>query len=94
VLGSFGVPVVYQCYVGGDVWPLSRFVIPVVAGLFILAAEGMRDHRPMLVEVDGTKVGLRARSRSPKINGGRTLGWDTAQKVADAIIKAKSDSAG
>lgn len=41
LLGSFLFGLAYQTYVGGDAWPLSRFVIPYVPGLFILSAEAM-----------------------------------------------------
>jgi hypothetical protein len=42
VLGSFAICVAYQVYIGGDAWPLNRFVIPVSIGLFVLAADGMQ----------------------------------------------------
>ncbi|HUW20580.1 MAG TPA: hypothetical protein VMW16_14885 [Sedimentisphaerales bacterium] len=40
LLGSFGLGLAYQVYVGGDAWPLSRFVLPVSVGLLVLAAQG------------------------------------------------------
>ncbi len=47
VLGSFAICVAYQVYVGGDAWPLNRFVIPASIGLFVLTAEGM--HRLIML---------------------------------------------
>ncbi|UCC21999.1 MAG: hypothetical protein JSW23_09360 [Planctomycetota bacterium] len=41
ILGCFTIAVAYQVYVGGDAWPLSRFVLPVSPGLFVLAAQGI-----------------------------------------------------
>ncbi len=39
-LSCFFVALAYQTYVGGDVWPLSRFVLPTVGGLFVVSAYG------------------------------------------------------
>jgi hypothetical protein len=41
LFGSFLFGLAYQTYVGGDAWPLSRFIIPYTPGLFILAGEGI-----------------------------------------------------
>jgi len=41
LLGVFATSVAYQTYVGGDAWPLSRFVIPATPGLFVLAGYGV-----------------------------------------------------
>ncbi|MHC4646068.1 MAG: hypothetical protein ACYTBJ_11235 [Planctomycetota bacterium] len=42
ILGAFALGVAYQVYVGGDAWPLNRFVLPVSLGLLVLAAQGIR----------------------------------------------------
>ncbi|MHC4622799.1 MAG: hypothetical protein ACYS4W_02740 [Planctomycetota bacterium] len=42
LLGSFALGLAYQVYVGGDAWPLSRLVLPVSLGLFVAAAQGIR----------------------------------------------------
>jgi len=41
LLGCFALGVAYQVYVGGDAWPLNRFLLPVSLGLFVLAADGL-----------------------------------------------------
>lgn len=41
LLGCFALGVAYQVYVGGDAWPLNRFLLPASLGLFVLAAEGL-----------------------------------------------------
>lgn len=38
--GAFGVLLAYQVYVGGDAWPLNRFVIPASPGISVLGALG------------------------------------------------------
>jgi len=40
LLGTFSVALLYQTYVGGDAWPLNRFVIPAIGGIFVLAGQG------------------------------------------------------
>ena len=47
LLGSFLVVAAYQVCVGGDAWPLNRFVIPGSIGLFVVAAQGI--HRVLMV---------------------------------------------
>jgi arabinofuranosyltransferase len=42
LLGSFALGLAYHVYVGGDAWPLNRFVLPVSVGLLILTAQGIR----------------------------------------------------
>lgn len=41
LLAAFGGLFAYHIYVGGDAWPLNRFVIPASIGLFVAAAQGM-----------------------------------------------------
>lgn len=41
LLGNFAIGIAYQIYVGGDAWPLNRFVLPMTLGIFVLAAEGI-----------------------------------------------------
>ncbi len=41
LLGCFAFGVAYQVYIGGDAWPLNRFLLPASLGLFVLAAEGL-----------------------------------------------------
>ncbi len=41
LFGSFAILVAYQLYIGGDAWPLNRFVLPASAGILVLAAEGI-----------------------------------------------------
>lgn len=41
LIGAFCGLVAYHVYVGGDAWPLNRFVIPASIGLFVAAAQGM-----------------------------------------------------
>jgi hypothetical protein len=49
ILGSFTISVIYQVYVGGDAWPLNRFVLPYSLGLFVLAAEGINQLAILLI---------------------------------------------
>ena len=42
IIGGFVLAVGYQVYMGGDAWPLSRFVLPMSIGLFVLTMEGVR----------------------------------------------------
>ena len=49
LLGCFAAGVAYQVYVGGDAWPLNRFVIPASLGLFVLAAQGGHSTMSMLM---------------------------------------------
>jgi hypothetical protein len=39
---AFAWMLVYHVWVGGDAWPLNRFVIPVSCALFVLAAAGIQ----------------------------------------------------
>jgi arabinofuranosyltransferase len=55
LLGILIIAVLYQIYLGGDAWPLSRFVIPYSLGLFVLAAEGIHRLITLLME---RKTGL------------------------------------
>lgn len=41
LLGAFGVSFAFQVYVGGDAWPLNRFLIPTTPALFVVVAAGM-----------------------------------------------------
>lgn len=45
LFSSFTLTVAYQIYVGGDAWPLNRFVLPAGPAMFVLAAQGI--HRVM-----------------------------------------------
>ena len=55
LLGSFAISIAYQLYIGGDAWPLNRFVLPTSLGLFVLAAEGI--HRAMMTLFMNRKTG-------------------------------------
>ncbi len=50
LLGCFATGVAYQVYVGGDAWPLNRFVIPASLGLFVLAAQGGHNIMAMFMD--------------------------------------------
>lgn len=41
LIGAFLVLLAYHIEVGGDAWPLNRFVIPVAPALFVAAAQGI-----------------------------------------------------
>jgi arabinofuranosyltransferase len=41
LLGAFALGVGYQIYIGGDAWPLDRFVIPAAIGLLVLTGMGI-----------------------------------------------------
>lgn len=41
LLGAFATALAYQIGVGGDAWPLSRFVIPTTTGLFVVVLLGI-----------------------------------------------------
>ena len=56
VLGSFTIAVLYQIYVGGDAWPLNRFVLPYSLGLFVLTAEGIDRIAILLRKTDAQKT--------------------------------------
>lgn len=49
LLGCFAIGIAYQIYVGGDAWPLNRFVIPASLGLFVLAAKGAHNITSMFM---------------------------------------------
>lgn len=54
LLGTFGVALLYQTYVGGDACPLNRFVVPAIGGIFVLAGQGA--HRlPALFKTHGNR---------------------------------------
>ena len=50
LLGPFVLSVAYQIYVGGDAWPLSRFLIPTTIGMFVLSAQGIQRLLMLFVE--------------------------------------------
>lgn len=64
LLGPFVLSVAYQTYVGGDAWPLSRFLVPTTIGLFVLAAQGIQRLLTFFVERKtqpfgtGVRIGL------------------------------------
>ncbi|MBN1512850.1 MAG: hypothetical protein JXB13_12620 [Phycisphaerae bacterium] len=66
LLGVFATSVAYQTYVGGDAWPLSRFVIPTTLGLFVLAGYGVHQlmtlfmHDKTRASGTATRIGITA----------------------------------
>lgn len=52
LLGTFAVALFYQTYMGGDAWPLNRFVIPAIGGIFVLAAQTIY-HLPTMFKIRG-----------------------------------------
>jgi arabinofuranosyltransferase len=55
LLGVFATTVAYQVYMGGDAWPLSRFVIPSALGLFALAGDGIHQMMTLFMQ-DKTRL--------------------------------------
>ena len=53
----FGM-VLYQTWIGGDAWPLNRFVVPYTIGLFVVAAYGLERILALLLS---NRAGIRAR---------------------------------
>lgn len=49
LIGAFSALLAYHVYVGGDAWPLNRFVIPASIALFVAAAQGLHVAYRMLV---------------------------------------------
>ncbi len=41
LLGPYVIQLAYQSYVGGDAWPLNRFLVPSMPGLFVAASYGL-----------------------------------------------------
>ncbi|MDD5063764.1 MAG: hypothetical protein PHQ35_03255 [Phycisphaerae bacterium] len=78
VLGSFAIAVVYQVYVGGDAWPLHRFVIPYSLGLFVLAAEGINRIAILLInrKTDAPKTAFRLALTALCVVAVNGINWD------------------
>lgn len=50
LVGVFLTSVAYEVYMGGDAWPMSRFVIPAALGLFVLAGEGIHQMMTLFMQ--------------------------------------------
>lgn len=60
--GPFVTAIAYQTYVGGDATPLSRFVVPTTAGLFVLAAQGTQQLMALFNALRTRALGALARA--------------------------------
>ncbi|MGD8453539.1 MAG: hypothetical protein PVJ57_17130 [Phycisphaerae bacterium] len=59
LIGAFCLSFAFQVYVGGDAWPLNRFLIPTTPALFVAAAAGIRGIvRDMLPRRHGGRLPL------------------------------------
>ena len=83
---TFCFALAYEAYVGGDAWPLNRFVIPTLPAVFVLAAQGLY-RLPVLLRV------RRMQSAAVLRLGGRARGARDQQRGALGTLASRRAAA-